>query len=195
MNNSTNNYSISKFHIQIDIINTFRKLWEQHIMWTRSFIISTAADLADLEIVTARLLRNPTDFAIVLRNYYGIEKSKRFETLFREHLLIAASLVNNAKAGNTEAVLADRKKWYNNADEIALFLSEINPFWSMRKFRSLFYDHLKMTEDEAIYRLNNRYSSDVMIYDSIETEALLMADFMSYGIINQFIENVKDKHI
>ncbi len=195
MNNSTNNFSISKFHTQINIINTFRKLWEQHIMWTRSFIISTAADLADLEIVTERLLRNPTDFAIVLRNYYGIDKSKRFETLFREHLLIAASLVNNAKAGNTEAVLADRKKWYNNADEIALFLSEINPFWSMRKFRSLLYDHLKMTEDEAIFRLNNRYSSDVMIYDSIETEALLMADFMSYGIINQFIENVKDKHI
>lgn len=184
-----NNNPIMKYQNQINIINTFRKLWEQHIMWTRSFIISTAADLGDLSNVTERLLHNPTDFAMVLRNYYGPEKAKRFEALLKDHLLIAASLVNNAKKGNTDEVAKDRKRWYENADELSIFLSEINPYWSMRKFRSLFYDHLKMTEDEAVFRLNNKYPLDIMIYDSIESQALKMADFMSYGIINQFYQN------
>lgn len=37
--------------------NEFRKLWEQHIMWTRSFIISTVNDLGDIDFVTKRLMR------------------------------------------------------------------------------------------------------------------------------------------
>jgi len=155
-------------------------------MWTRSFIISTASGLDDLELVTQRLLRNPTDFANVLRNYYGDEIAKRFETLLTDHLLIAASLVNNAKAGNTDAVNEDRKKWYKNADEIASFLSEINPYWSMKYFQSLLYEHLKMVEDEAIYRLNGKFASDIAIYEPMEAIALQMADLMAFGIINQF---------
>ncbi|MGI6728179.1 MAG: hypothetical protein ACOX4P_06500 [Anaerovoracaceae bacterium] len=50
---------------QIKIMNTLRKLWEQHVMWTRSFIISTIEGLSDLDPVTKRLLQNPTDFANV----------------------------------------------------------------------------------------------------------------------------------
>ena len=58
---------------KINLINLFRELWEEHIMWTRSFIISTVSELDDIEYVTHRLLRNPTDFANVFRLYYGDE--------------------------------------------------------------------------------------------------------------------------
>ena len=46
-----------------DILNQLRKLWEQHVYWTRFFIISTLADLNDIDEVTTRLLQNPKDFA------------------------------------------------------------------------------------------------------------------------------------
>jgi hypothetical protein len=38
-----------------------RRLWEDHITWTRLFIVSAAADLPDLDATTARLLQNQTD--------------------------------------------------------------------------------------------------------------------------------------
>ncbi|QHQ61757.1 acetylglutamate kinase [Anaerocolumna sedimenticola] len=184
-----NNNNLSNCKNQINVFNAFRKLWEQHVFWTRTFIISTASNLGDLELVTERLLRNPTDFAIVLKNFYSADKARTFEGLLKEHLLIAASLVNNTKNGNTEAAYEDRKKWHKNADEIALFLGEINPHWSPRQFRALLYEHLKMTEDEAVYRLNGKYASDIALFDSIETQALQMADFMAFGILNQFFLN------
>jgi len=135
---------------KINLINLFRELWVEHVMWTRSFIISTVSELDDIDYVTHRLLRNPTDFANVFRLYYGDEIAKEFERLFTEHLTIAASLVTHAKAGDTEAANKDRVEWYRNADEISSFLARINPYWNTEEFQSLFYSHLKMTEDEEV---------------------------------------------
>jgi hypothetical protein len=171
---------------EINLNNTFRRLWEQHVLWTRSFIISTAANLGDLQPVTKRLLQNPGDFADELRRFYGDEKAKAFAKLLTEHLLIAAKLVNDAKAGNRAAAEADRKSWYQNADNLADFLAEINPYWDRQVWRSMLYDHLKMTESEASLRLNGQFAGDVVLYDSIENQALKMADYMAEGIRRQF---------
>lgn len=51
---------------QVCLMQRLRQLWEQHVYWTRFFIISTAAGLADLAPVTERLLQNPKDFARAL---------------------------------------------------------------------------------------------------------------------------------
>jgi len=171
---------------QVCLMNQLRKLWEQHVYWTRFFIISTAADLGDLDPVSKRLLQNPGDFASVLAAFYGTKISETFKELFTQHLLIAADLVNAAK--NQEAAKADdaREKWYANADAIANFLAEINPCWKEAKWRGMLYDHLDMTEKEAVLRLGGRYSEDIRMFDRIEEEALKMADEMSHGIIRQF---------
>jgi len=170
---------------QLNLMNTLRKLWEQHVWWTRSFIISVASDIEDLELVTDRLLRNPTDFANVLAIYYGNENAEVFKTLLEEHLKIGAAIVTSAKEGNSEAVDENLKKWYDNADEIAAVLASINPYWDQEEWRSLLYDHLKMTTDEAVARLSGEFAQDIMIFDMIETQALAMADVMSAGIIRQ----------
>ena len=171
---------------RINLTNTFRKLWEQHGMWTRSFIISNAENIGDLQLVTQRLLRNPEDFANELQKYYGVRSAETFKELLTEHLMIAADLVNAAKAGNAAAVESSQKKWYQNADEIAGFLASINPFWSKRMWQSMLYSHLELVEGEAVARLNRQYATDIAIYDRIEAQALEMADMMADGIIKQF---------
>lgn len=171
---------------QVDLMKELRMLWEQHVHWTRSFIISTAADLGDLDPVTKRLLRNPGDFARVLARFYGGTIANEFKDLFTQHLLIAADLVNAAKKGDTDAADAARRKWYANADDLSAFLGQINPYWSVARWKEMFYSHLQMTEKEAILRLEGSYAEDIQIYDRIEAEALSMADEMSFGMIRQF---------
>lgn len=84
-----------------EIINIMRKLWSQHVYWTRFFIISTAEKLQDLKYVTNRLLENPGDFAEVLKLFYGEKKADEFKKLLTEHLQIAGDLVNADKNMNT----------------------------------------------------------------------------------------------
>lgn len=171
---------------QVMLNKLLRKLWEQHVMWTRSFIISTVEELDDLELVTNRLLSNPTDFAKALSLFYDSETAHHFQELFTDHLEIAAKLVNATKDGNEDEALNYRRLWYQNADEIADFLNTINPYWSFIEWQRLLYSHLLMIEMEAFYRINKQYNDDIKIYDTSEEEALMMADFMADGLIKQF---------
>ena len=164
------------------LLSTMQRLWIEHVQWTRAFIISTTFNLPDLNYTANRLLRNPTDFANVLRPLYGDNIAQRFEELLKEHLLIAAQLVNAAKAGDTQAVAQQRIKWYANADAIATFLGSINPYWNANTWGKLLYDHLKMTENEATQILRGQYDASIAEYDAIENEAIQMAQEMAYGI-------------
>lgn len=156
------------------------------MFWTRSLIISTAAELGDLKFVTDRLLRNPDDFAKELAKYYGNDKAMRFRNLLTEHLNIAAKLVNAAKAGDTETSDSERRKWYVNANDIANFLASINPYWSLREWQLMLFDHLKLTEQEAVERLGGQYENDVALFDAMIDQGMRMADVMANGIIRQF---------
>jgi hypothetical protein len=163
-----------------------RELWVQHVLWTRLFIISTLANLNDLDVVTRRLLQNPSDFADTLRRYYGNSKANAFQKLMEQHLLIAAVLVNAMKAGNGAEADKQRKLWYGNAEEIAAFLASINPQWKSSEWRNMLFEHPRLTEEETYRRFHGQYTADVEVYDGIGKQALQMADRMAEGIVRQF---------
>ncbi len=77
-------------------------------------------------------------------------------------------------------------KSYANADDIAEFLSSINPNWDARTWQSMLYEHLKLTEDEALQLLNGQYATSIAQYDAIQQQALKMADETARGVITQF---------
>lgn len=171
---------------QADLNNYLRLLWEQHIVWTRLTILSIVFDLPDLDLVTNRLLRNPKDFEALLMPLYGDSAASRFEELLTSHLTIAAQLVSAAKAGDARAAADVEQMWYANADEIAVFLGRINPYWSMQQWQTMLYEHLALTKTEAVNILTGKYAECISVFDQIEMQALEMADVMTYGIVMQF---------
>jgi hypothetical protein len=48
-----------------------RMLWEEHITYTRNYIISALGDLPDQDAVAKRLLRNQDDIGNAIKPYYG----------------------------------------------------------------------------------------------------------------------------
>jgi hypothetical protein len=167
--------------------DAMRKLWEDHITWTRLAIVSFAAGSADLPATQARLLRNQTDIAGAIRPYYGQAASRRLRTLLREHITGAVALLQAAKAGDTAAVGRARDAWYANANEISDFLSSANPRnWPRSEMRAMMKEHLDVTLKEAVDQLNGRFAAGVADYDSIHRHILEMADALSDGIVAQF---------
>jgi hypothetical protein len=164
-----------------------RKLWEDHITWTRLAIVSFAGGLPDLQATEARLLANQADIANAIRPYYGAAASTKLRGLLRAHILGAVALLQAAKANDTAALGNAHDAWYANGNDIADFLSGANPrSWPRGEMRSMMKSHLDETLKEAVDRLNGRFAADVRDYDAIHKTILEMADMLSDGIVAQF---------
>lgn len=164
-----------------------RRLWEDHITWTRLYLVSAIAGLPDTAATADRLLRNQADIGNAVKPYYGAAAGARLTSLLRDHILIAADLVAAAKGGDTDKVAAARTRWYANADEIAGFLGTANPGqWPAAAMRAMMREHLDLTLASATARLKGDWVLDIATYDKIHAQILRMADMLSAGIIAQF---------
>ena len=164
-----------------------RMLWEDHIVWTRMYIVSFVAELPDQEIAAERLLQNQTDIGNAIAMYYGEEAGAQLTALLRGHILGAVDLLEAAKSGDTVALDTASSAWYRNGDEIAAFLNAANPDnWPLADLQAEMKMHLDHTLQEATARLQGDYSADVAAYDAVHVHILGMADLLSNGIIAQF---------
>ncbi len=172
---------------QASFQDAMRKLWEDHITWTRLAIISFAHDLPDLPATQARLLKNQEDIGNAITPYYGKPAGRRLTALLKEHIGGAVALLQAAKSGDQALIKQRTDDWYANGNEIADFLAKANPRnWSRKEMRRMMKGHLDQTLSEAVHRLGGEYEADVRDYDEIHHHILLMADTLSTGIIKQF---------
>jgi hypothetical protein len=172
---------------ELDFRNDMRKLWEDHVTWTRLAIISLTTDSPDTGATVGRLLQNQEDIGNAIKPFYGKTAGQELTRLLRDHILIAADLIAAARAGDGPAVADAQARWEANADEIAAFLSSANPRnWKLADMRAMLGEHLALTTDEVLARLGGDWEADVEAYDRIHLQALEMADMLSVGIVRQF---------
>jgi hypothetical protein len=162
------------------------RLWEDHITWTRNVILNIMDDLPGTDQAVARLLRNQDDIGNAIKPIYGDAAGNELTRLLREHITLAADLLKAAKSNDQTKFSDVNKKWTDNADAIASFLSKANPNWKSEDMKKMMHDHLKLTTDEAVARLKKDYDADVKAYDSVHTEILAMADMLTDGIVAQY---------
>ena len=171
--------------------DAMRKLWEDHITWTRMVIVDFLADpngtLPDTQASVDRLLQNQVDIGNAIKPFYGDEAGNHLTDLLTQHILIAAEILQDAKAGDTAALNDAAARWYANADEIAAFLNSLNPeFWPLDQMQEMMRMHLDLTLQEAVTYLHGDYAGSVAAYEQVHLEILEMADMLSTGIIEQF---------
>ncbi len=174
-----------------------RSLWVDHITWTRNVVLCIVDDLPGKEQAIKRLDQNQVDLGNAIKPYYGNEAGEKLTNLLREHITIAVEVVEAANAGDT-AVLAEtnilaetNKKWHANADQISLFLSNANPHWALADVKLMMHEHLQLTTDAAVARIEEDYDADVVAYDKVQSKILKMSDMLSEGIVRQFPEKFK----
>ncbi len=169
-----------------DFRAAFRKLWEDHIIWTRMYIVSAFANLGDQNQVAARLLRNQTDIGNAIKPYYGNAAGDKLTSLLKQHIVISTEIVAAMKARDKAKLANADKRWHTNADSLAAFLSSANPNISKRTMTNMLYSHLSLTTQEATARFNKNYPADIAAFDKVHNEILGMSDYIANGVIKQF---------
>jgi hypothetical protein len=176
----------------VDFHDQMRKLWEDHVTWTRLTIVSAVGGtngeaLDDTAPTLARLQQNQDDIGAAIVPYFGQAAGDELAALLREHISGAVTLVLAAKAGDEAGVAAAKTAWYANGQQIADFLAAANPrFWPQDTMRDAMQTHLDQTLQEAVDRLQGNHAAEIQDYDHAHLHILEMADLLSSGIIRQF---------
>jgi hypothetical protein len=165
-----------------------RKLWTDHVVWTRAYVVAAVADQPDAPAAAARLLKNQEDIGAAVGAYYGKTTGHQLTALLKDHILIAVDLIAHAKSGDRAAFAETNTRWARNGDDIADFLSTANPHWPRETLRQMMKLHLSTTTEEVVARLTKNWEADVRAFDVVYDHMLTMADALSAGIIDQFPE-------
>ena len=167
--------------------DAMRRLWSDHVAYTRFFITSAAAGAADKDLTAQRLLQNQTDIGNAVAGFYGKAAGDKLTALLKDHILIAANIVGAAKAGDNAKVTSENNRWKQNANDIAAFLHGANAKnWPEATLQSALQMHLTQTLDEASHQLKGDYAASMKDYDAAMDHMLMVADILSDGIIKQF---------
>jgi hypothetical protein len=172
---------------QFVLHSDMRRLWEDHITWTRLAIISLTTDSPDTKATVGRLLENQTDIGNAVKPFYGKAAGNELTKQLRKHILIAADVIAAAKAGDAARLADAQARWARNGDDIAALLHSVNPrHWKLAAMKAEFRMHLKLTTAEAVARLEGNWAADVAAYDKVHRHALHLSDLLSNGLIEQF---------
>src|SRR5687768_13385582 len=163
-----------------------RKLWTDHVVWTRNYIVAALGDQPDAQAAANRLMKNQEEIGNAVGAIYGAPAGQQLTTLLKEHISIAVDLVKAAKAGDKGGQQKADARWQQNGVAIADFLSKANPNWPRATLVDLMKGHLTSTTNEVVARLTKNWDADVRAYDDVYRHILMMSDALSDGIVKQF---------
>jgi hypothetical protein len=172
---------------QLAFHDAMRKLWEDHVTWTRLAIVTFADGSAGFPATAQRLLANQDDIGTAIAPFFGTAAGDHLAALLHDHITLAVAILQAAKAGDTAAFDAAKTQWYANANDIADLLAALNPrFWPDDAMREDMKMHLDQTLTEAADELAGHYAESVQDYEVVHRHILAMADMLSTGIIDRF---------
>ena len=163
-----------------------RKLWTDHVVWTRDYIVAATEKQPDAPSALNRLMKNQDDIGIAVARYYGDAAGRQLTTLLKDHIAIAGDIVKAAMAGDKTGQKAADDRWHQNATQIADFLSKANPNWPRATLLEMMNTHLSTTSTELVARLSKDWDGDVKAFDAVYDHILHMSDALSDGIVKQF---------
>jgi hypothetical protein len=164
-----------------------RRLWSDHVIWTREYVVAAVAGTPDAGSAATRLLKNQEDIGNAVVPLYGAAAGKALTDLLKQHIMIAVDLIKAAKTGDNASFAENDRKWTENAEEIAGLLSGANPQnWPKADVTDLLMQHLNLTKAEVVARLQSKWDDDVAAFDQIFTEILTVSDVLADGIVKQF---------
>ncbi len=181
---SNNNCTISEKRCALR--TDMRKMWAEHVWLEREYLITSFANLPEVQVIIDNLMRNASDISQAMAPYYGKEASSTLTTLLKDHILISFDVATAARANDKETLKNMDAKWHANADDIAAFLSNANPYWKLKEMKEMMHKHLKLITNEVNERIDQDWNGEIKAAQKVLEEMMMFADMLTSGIVQQF---------
>lgn len=180
---------IKKTTNNTELKEQMRYLWSDHAVWTRDVIVALLDNSSVANASLTRLLANQVDIGNAIKPYYGDAAGQALTDLLTEHIVVAGDILVAARDGDTKGFDEAKAKWYQNGDDIAIFLNKANPEnWELEHMKKHMKDHLDFTLAEAVAHLTGDYTAEINAYDEVYEQLMHMSDSIADGIAKQFTD-------
>jgi hypothetical protein len=164
-----------------------RDLWLGHIFWVRNVSVA-AIDKNDSAIKAAekQAVANAQAIAASIEPFYGTAAKDKFFTLLAGHYGAVKAYLVAAVAGDVSAQAKATQSLTSNADEIATFLSQANPYLPKDAVQGLLLAH-GGHHIQQIQQLRDRnYDAEAKTWEEMKTHVYQIADATADALAKQF---------
>ncbi|MDF2654467.1 MAG: hypothetical protein K0R19_941 [Bacillota bacterium] len=167
---------------QMNLIFNIRIAWRRLVTWTRAYQISRYMGIGTEEELFCRLYHEVQNFSDMIQIIFGREISRRNAGFLINNTIILRDLISAHLAGDMEAIDRNLARFYQNINENAAFLAEINPYWNENEWRDMLETYLQYTIEEANAFASGTYKEDIQIFDLRTDLSNIMGDIFAKGL-------------
>jgi hypothetical protein len=170
-----------------DLQAVLRDEWSRHLFWIRNVFLDHAKnDLRSRDFAEKAVAANAKEIARTFKSFYGEPASYRLTTLLTQHYEAVKAYSLATVAGNKQKRDAAMAESASNNEEIAAFLSGINPHLSKETVRSLFAAHDADIHDHINKLQDKDYAGEEETWPAMEHHVYVIADTLAAAVVKQF---------
>ena len=166
---------------------TFRDLWLGHIFWVQHVVSNIVTnDLKERDAAKKEVVANTKQIASTIAPFYGEAASEKLNSLLDVNIDAVREYSEATVAGNKPQQEAALAHLASNADDIAEFLSQVNPYLQKDTVRSLIAVHganhvLQINQYKA-----RDYAQLKETWPMMRQHVYLIADTLTAALVKQF---------
>lgn len=167
---------------QMNLIFRARMLWRNSATWIRAYLTNAYSGL-DTQSINEKIHRSNLEYGNVLRIFFGEKVTDDYINYLVSYITTYQLLFNALMSGDTNAVDEYSKQLYQNIDQRAASLSEINPFWQETELKNLLYPFTDLLIQEASAFVSDDYHKNVEVFDRLLSQSTIIGDYFSDGLM------------
>jgi hypothetical protein len=170
-----------------ELQQTFRDLWLGHIYWVQHATLNSAPNsLADRNAAEKEVVTNTKQIASTVTPFYGEARSEKLFSLLGINYNAVREYSEATAAGNKNRQDAALARLASNADDIAVFLNEMNPFLPIDTVRGLIAAHGAHHVLQINLYKNKNYEQLEATWPMMREHVYVIADTLTTALVKQF---------
>ena len=171
---------------------SLRDLWVGHVFWVRNVVMETIAGNADAaKAAENQVVANARQIAGAIEPFYGKAASDKLFSLLAGHYGAIKQYLDATVANSKPKQDAALKALTDNAGEIAVFLSNANPYLPVDTLRGLLMAHGGHHIQQIGQLHSKQYTQEAQTWETMKNHMYVISDALAGALAKQFPDKFK----
>lgn len=168
---------------QMNLIFRGRMLWRDMATWLTMYMLALYGGYPNLQALADQIYKLPLEYGDFMKLIFGDKISDDYINLVSQYVIILEYLFYYQMVGDQNAASNFTQQLYENTNQRAAFLGQINPYWQENTWRTLLTTFNNLIIEESTALLTREYDKSVDIFNSLLSQSTIIGDYFSEGIL------------